>query len=391
METKSGLSTRCVHDGELDDARGAAHTPIYNSTTFRFSSTAALLEVVEGRRQGALYTRYGQNPTIESLEAKLASLEGAEAALAFCSGMAAEAALFFAHGRRGIVVLGDAYGGTLDLVGRQLPELGLQTHLLLGSEVDRLEGLLRGGVGLLFLETPTNPALEIFDIRGLAALAHRHGALLAVDNTFATPVNQQPLSLGAHLVVHSATKYLGGHSDVTAGTLMGPKVLLDPVNQWRKSLGQMLAPETAALLMRSLRTLVLRVQRQNASAAALAQALRDHPRVRRVFYPGLPESPGHELARKQMSGFGGMLTLDLDASFEQTALVVDRLRLFTIAPSLGGPESLVTLPVATSHHGMPAAERQRRGISDSMLRLSIGLEDPEDLIADLRQALAAAP
>lgn len=391
METKPGLSTRCVHDGELEDARGAAHTPIYNSTTFRFPSTAALLEVVEGRRKGALYTRYGQNPTIESLEAKLASLEGAEAALAFCSGMAAEAALFFAHGRRGIVVLGDAYGGTLDLVGGQLPELGLQTHLLLGSEVDRLEGLLRGGVGLLFLETPTNPTLEIFDIRGLAALAHRQGALLAVDNTFATPVNQQPLSLGADLVVHSATKYLGGHSDVTAGTLMGPKVLLDPVNQWRKSLGQMLAPETAALLLRSLRTLVVRVQRQNASAAALAQALRDHPRVRRVFYPGLPESPGHELARRQMSGFGGMLTIELEASFEQTALVVDRLRLFTIAPSLGGPESLVTLPVATSHHGMPAAERRRRGISDSMLRLSIGLEDPEDLIADLRQALAAAP
>jgi len=391
MDTKLGLSTRCVHDGELEDDRGAAHTPIYNSTTFRFPSTAALLEVVEGRREGPLYTRYGQNPTIKSLEAKLASLEGAETALAFCSGMAAEAALFFAHGQRGIAVLGDAYGGTLDLVGGQLPELGLKTHLLLGSESDRLEELLRGGVGLLFLETPTNPALEILDIRRLAALAHRHGALLAVDNTFATPVNQQPLSLGADLVVHSATKYLGGHSDVTAGTLMGPKHLVDPVNPWRKSLGQMIAPETAALLMRSLRTLVVRVQRQNASAAALAEAFRNHPRVRRVFYPGLPESPGHELALSQMSGFGGMLTLDLDASFEQTAAVVDRLRVFTIAPSLGGPESLVTLPVATSHHGMPAQERQRRGISDSMLRLSIGLEDPEDLIADLRHALNTAP
>ena len=177
MDTKRGLSTRCVHDGELEDARGAAHTPIYNSTTFRFPSTAALLEVVEGRREGALYTRYGQNPTIKSLEAKLASLEGAESALAFCSGMAAEAALFFAHGRRGIAVLGDAYGGTLDLVGEQLPELGLKTHLLLGSESDRLEELLRDGVGLLFLETPTNPALEILDIRRLAAMAHRHGAL----------------------------------------------------------------------------------------------------------------------------------------------------------------------------------------------------------------------
>jgi len=387
MEPKHGLSTRCVHDGELDDARGAAHTPIYNTTTFRFATTASLLEVVDGRRQGALYTRYGQNPTIESLEAKLASLEDAEAALAFCSGMAAEAALFLAHGRRGVVVLGDAYGGTLDLVGAQLPELGIDTHLLLGHELDRLAELLRAGTGLLFFETPTNPALEIFDIRRLAALAHAHGALVAVDNTFATPVNQQPLALGADVVCHSATKYLGGHSDVTAGALMGPRRLIEAIQPWRKSLGQMLAPETAGLLLRSLRTLVVRVRRQNESAAALAAALREHPRVRRVFYPGLDDCAGHDLARRQMSGFGGMLTLELDADFAGTAAVVDRLRVFTIAPSLGGPESLVTLPVATSHHGMPAAERARRGITDSMLRLSIGLEDAEDLLADLRQAL----
>jgi len=387
MEPKHGLSTRCVHDGELDDARGAAHTPIYNTTTFRFATTASLLEVVDGRRRGALYTRYGQNPTIESLEAKLASLEDAEAALAFCSGMAAEAALFLAHGRRGVVVLGDAYGGTLDLVGAQLPELGIDTHLLLGHELDRLAELLRAGTGLLFFETPTNPALEIFDIRRLAALAHAHGALVAVDNTFATPVNQQPLALGADVVCHSATKYLGGHSDVTAGALMGPRRLIEAIQPWRKSLGQMLAPETAGLLLRSLRTLVVRVRRQNESAAALAAALREHPRVRRVFYPGLDDCAGHDLARRQMSGFGGMLTLELDADFAGTAAVVDRLRVFTIAPSLGGPESLVTLPVATSHHGMPAAERARRGITDSMLRLSIGLEDAEDLLADLRQAL----
>ena len=383
------LSTTCVHAGELADAHGAPHTPIYNTTTFGFPSTAALLDVVEGRREGALYTRYGLNPTIKSLEAKLAAIESAEAALAFCSGMAAESALFLAHGRRGVVVLGDAYGGTLELVGQQLPELGIRTHLLLGHELQQLEGLLRRGVSVLFCETPTNPGLEIFDIPRLADLAHTHGALLAVDNTFATPVNQQPLALGADVVVHSATKYLGGHSDVTAGALMGPRRLLDAVGPWRKNLGQVPAPETAALLMRSIRTLVVRVRQQNATAAAVAQALQGHPRLRRVLYPGLLDFPGHDLASRQMSGFGGMLTIELDGTFEDTARVVDRLRLFTIAPSLGGVESLVTQPVTTTHHGLSSEERVRRGISDSMVRLSIGLEDAEDLITDLRQALDA--
>lgn len=389
MGSQRELSTDCVHAGELADAHGAPHTPIYNTTTFGFPSTAALLDVVEGRREGALYTRYGMNPTIRSLEAKLAAIESAEAALAFCSGMAAESALFLAHGRRGVVVLGDAYGGTLELVGKQLPELGIRTHLLLGQQLQQLEDVLRHGVGVVFCETPTNPGLEIFDIRRLADLAHTHGALLAVDNTFATPVNQQPLGLGADMVVHSATKYLGGHSDVTAGALMGPRQLLDAVAPWRKNLGQVPAPETAALLMRSIRTLVVRVRQQNASAMAVARALAAHPRVRRVLYPGLPDFPGHDLAAQQMSGFGGMLTIELDGSFEATSRVVDRLRVFKIAPSLGGAESLATQPATTTHHGLSSEERSRRGITDAMVRLSIGLEDAEDLIADLRQALDA--
>ncbi len=390
MRSQRELSTDCVHAGELADAHGAPHTPIYNTTTFGFPSTAALLDVVEGRREGALYTRYGMNPTIRSLEAKLAAIESAEAALAFCSGMAAESALFLAHGRRGVVVLGDAYGGTLELVGKQLPELGIRTHLLLGQQLQQLEDVLRHGVGVVFCETPTNPGLEIFDIRRLADLAHTHGALLAVDNTFATPVNQQPLGLGADMVVHSATKYLGGHSDVTAGALMGPRQLLDAVAPWRKNLGQVPAPETAALLMRSIRTLVVRVRQQNASAMAVARALEAHPRVRRVLYPGLPDFPGHDLAAQQMSGFGGMLTIELDGSFEATSRVVDRLCVFKIAPSLGGAESLATQPVTTTHHGLSSEERAHRGISDAMVRLSIGLEDAEDLIADLRQALDAS-
>ncbi|KAA3629646.1 MAG: cystathionine gamma-synthase [Proteobacteria bacterium] len=386
---QTGLATRCVHAGELDDAHGSPHSPIYTSTTFAFDSTQAVLDVVEGRTTGSLYTRYGLNPTIRSLETKLAALEGAEAAWAFSSGMAAETALFLTHGRAGIVCIGDAYGGTLELIGEQLPLLGITTHLILGSELERLDGLLGEGARLVFLETPTNPTLEILDIAALAEQVHAHGALLAVDNTFASPVNQQPLALGADLVVHSATKYLGGHSDLTMGALMGPAELLAPVWGWRKNLGSMPAPETCNLLARSLRTLVPRVRQQNASAQAVAEAMARHPRIRRVLYPGLPAFPGHALAARQMSGFGGMLTLELATDFAGTAAFADRLQLFTLAASLGGAESLATQPVTTTHHGLSPAERQRRGISDAMVRLSVGLEDVADLIADLELALAS--
>lgn len=382
-----GLSTRCVHQGELADAHGAPHTPIYNTTTFKFSSTADLLDVVDGRKPGSLYTRYGLNPTVQALEAKLASLEGAEMAWAFCSGMAAEAALFFTHGREGIVCVGDAYGGTLELLGDQIRTLGIRTHLLLGSELDLAESRLADGCGLVFLETPTNPTLEVLDIRRIADMCHRHGALLAIDNTFASPVNQQPLALGADIVIHSATKYLGGHSDITAGVLAGRKELVTPVWQWRKNLGSMIAPETAALLSRSLRTLVVRVERQNRSAQVVAEAMVKHPKVARVFYPGLPDFPGHKLAASQMQGFGGMLTIEVKGGGEAATHVADRLKLFALAPSLGGVESLVTQPCTTTHHGLTLEERTRRGISDAMLRLSIGLEDTADLIADLSQAL----
>ncbi len=387
MKSKPGLSTRCVHGGEIRDPHGSPHTPLYQTTTFKFDSTADLLDVVEGRKMGSLYTRYGLNPTIRSLEEKLASLEEAEAAWAFSSGMAAEAALFLAHGRRGIVCVGDAYGGTMELLSAQLPELGIATHFLLGNALDELKSRLKQGAGLVFFETPTNPALEIFDIRAISDAAHEHGALVAVDNTFASPVNQRPLTLGADFVVHSATKYLGGHSDITAGALMGSQPLLGPVWSWRKNLGSMIAPETAFLLMRSLRTLPIRVERQNATAMAVAQAMGKHPRVERVLYPGLPDFPGHAVAKGQMSGFGGMLTIDIKGTYDDAVKVVDRFQLFAIAPSLGGVESLATMPVTTTHHGLPAEERARRGITDTMIRLSVGLEDVADLVADLEQAL----
>lgn len=243
------------------------------------------------------------------------------------------------------------------------------------------------GPKLVFFETPTNPTLELVDIQAISTIAHAHGALVAVDNTFASPVNQQPLTLGADLVMHSATKYLGGHSDITAGALMGPKDLLQPIWHWRKNLGSMIAPEVAALLSRSLRTLVVRVKQHNANAQAVAEAMSQHPRVQRVCYPGLPDFAGHSLAKQQMRGFGGMVTIELAGDAASASAMADRLRLFSLAPSLGGTESLVTQPCTTTHHGVTPQERARRGISDAMLRLSVGLEDADDLIADLQGAL----
>ena len=387
MAKTPDFSTRCVHADTQRDPSGAPHTPIYNSSTFTFNSTKDLLDVLEGRREGGLYTRFGMNPSILSLERQLAQLEGAESALCFTAGMAAASALFLAHGRKGIVCLGDAYGGTMELMESQLPLLQIETRFLLGHEQDQLAGELEKGCGLLFIETPTNPTLEVFDIRALADLAHQQDVLLVVDNTFASPANQQPLSLGADLVLHSATKYLGGHSDLTAGALMGPKNLLDPIWDWRKNLGQVPAPETAALLARSLRTLPLRVKRQSDSALTIAKALTVHPRVSRVLYPGLASFPGHTIARKQMKDYGGMLSFELDGTGEQTAAAIDRLQLFGIAASLGGAESLAIQPATSTHRGVPPAERARRGIGENLVRLSIGLEDANELIADLMQAL----
>jgi len=387
---EQGLSTRCIHAGDSLDERGAIHTALYNHSTFAFPDTQAVLDVVEGRAKGSLYTRYGLNPTIRSVEEKLASIEGGEAAWVFGSGMAAESATFLAHCRTGdhIVCIGDAYGGTLELLGTNLPNLGISTTFLLGGEIERLDDAIQSNTRIVFFETPTNPNMEVFDIGAIAKIAKRQGALTVIDNTFATPVNQNPLALGADLVIHSTTKYLGGHSDLTGGVVIGAATLLDPIWTWRKNLGQMMAPEVAFLLARSLRTLVIRVRAQNVAAAALAERLEAHPRIVRVHYPGLPSFAGHELARRQMHGFGGMLSFVLDGGAKATARVVDRLKLFSIAPSLGGVESLVTQPITTTHHGLSPDERARRGILDGMVRLSVGLEDVDDLWADLEQALS---
>jgi cystathionine gamma-synthase len=384
-----GLSTICVHGGDELDAQGGIHAPLYNHSTFGFRSTEALLDVVEGRKEGNLYTRYGLNPTIRAVERKLALLEGGELAFVFSSGMAAEAATFLANCTAGdhIVCIGDVYGGTYELLADNLPEVGIQTTFLLVSEAGQLGEAMTAKTRIVFFENPTNPNLDVIDIAAVAATAKAGGALTVADTTFASPVNQKPLELGADLVIHATTKYLGGHSDLTGGVVIGSKALVERIRVWRKNLGQMMAPEVAYLLARSLRTLVVRVRQQNASAQAVAEFLQSHPRIIKVNYPGLVDFPGHAVARKQMKGFGGMVSFIYDGDAAATAAVVDRLRLITIAPSLGGAESLVCQPVTLTHHGLDPAERARRGIVDGLVRLSCGLEDTKDLIADLRQAL----
>ncbi len=382
-----GPATRIIHNRRHKDQFGSPYSPVYNTTTYRFENTAALLDVIEGRSEGNLYTRWGTNPSIRELEQGLAGLEQAEAALAFGSGMAAISATLLAHGRKGIVCVGDLYGGTQELLKNHCMALGIPVTFLFREEQNRLAHELGESGKLVYFETPANPNMAILDIRAIAETAHQHGALVAVDNTFASPINQQPLVLGADLVLHSATKYLSGHSDITAGALMTSAELAKPVAAWRKNLGQLIAPETAALLSRSLRTLPVRIRQHNENAMAVAEAMEQHPKITKVHYPGLPSFEGRDLAQQQMTGFGGMLSIEVEGGQQAAEKVADSLKIFLLATSLGGVESLVSQPSATSHHGLSHEERLKRGIGDGMLRLSVGLEDAQDLIADLNQAL----
>jgi len=384
----NGFATNCIHAGEIADQFGAPHTPTYDTTTFKFNSTADMTDVLEGRKQGCFYTRYGSNPSITSVEAKLASLEHAERALVFSSGMAAISATLLAHGEHGIICLGEVYGGTWELMTKQLPALNRHAKFLKTSDIEGLKQHLAAGCSLVFFETPSNPLLEVVDISLICSLAHAYGAKVAIDSTFATPVNQQPLTLGADIVIHSATKYLGGHSDLTGGVAAAADDMLEPMRSWRKNLGQILAPDSAHLLARSLATLEVRVLRQNSTALHLANVLQQHPLVQQVYYPGLESFTGHEIARQQMNGYGGMISIKVEGDGAAATKMVDSLQVFALAASLGGVESLVSQPALTSHRDLSPAMRQARGITDNMIRLSIGLETAEDLENDLMQSLS---
>lgn len=395
MKTRSdapalGPGTRAVHGPERD-AGGGVSTPVIHSATFSFSSLADMVAARDRRSAGAFYQRLG-HPTLHPVETRLADLEGAESALLFASGMAGISAAFLAHVRAGdhVLCLQQCYGGTLDVLRWGAERFGWSVDLVDARTPDAWERAFRPETRLLHVETPSNPTLCVTDLERAAELAHRHGALLTVDNTIGSPLGQQPLSLGADLVMHSATKSIGGHSDLLAGVVMGATRQLEPIWNARTIFGGVPDPAVAWLIERSLKTLPLRVERANQNALELARRLRGHGRVARVFHPGLEDHAGHDVARRQMrNGFGPLLSFDVKGGLPAAERVVDGLRVVRHAVSLGGLESLACLPSFTSHRHLTPAERADAGIPEGLVRLSVGIEDLDDLWRDLEQALGA--
>ena len=383
-----GASTRAIH-GPGPDRHGSVSTPIVRSTTFSFPSLASMLEERERHAAGAFYQRLG-HPTIRACEERLAGLEGAETALLFASGMAAISSVFLAHVKAGehVVAIDQCYGGTLDALLWGSEHLGWSFERVDSRDQGSWERAVRNGTRILHVESPTNPALCVIDLARAAELAHRQGALLTVDNTVASPVGQHPLALGADVVMYSATKSIGGHSDLLAGVVAGSTRALEAVYDVRSILGAVADPAVAWLIERSMKTMPLRVERANANALELARRLSRNPHVSRVFYPGLDGHPGAEVAKRQMVlGYGPVVSFDVAGGASAAETVIEAFQLVRHAPSLGSVESLASLPGHTSHRHMSAEERSRAGIPEGLVRLSVGIEDLEDLWADLDQAL----
>jgi cystathionine beta-lyase/cystathionine gamma-synthase len=389
--TKSGFSTRSVHAGEETDPRtGAVVTPIYETSTFAFPSTKVLLDVMRRKRRGNVYTRWW-NPTNQAAEKKIADLESAENALLFSSGMAAITTAILSMVKSGdhVVSMRNVYGATFEFMSEFLPKINVKVDFVDASRPQEIKEALRDNTKLVYLETPTNPTLRVVDIRAVKRQLSRHRAKITVDNTFATPYNQQPLRLGADVVVHSATKYFGGHADITAGVVASDEKSISEIYETRKLLGGILDPHAAWLLIRGLKTFELRMRRHNENGMKVAQFLSGHPMIKEVFYPGLPSHPQYKIARKQMRGFGGMLSFIPRRDGTYASRVLDRLKMIKLAPSLGGVETLASQPWTLSHFYVPKSERIKAGVLDELIRLSIGIEDADDIIADLKQALAA--
>jgi cystathionine gamma-lyase len=375
-----GFATRAIHAGQAPDpTTGATIVPIYATSTYTQAAPV--------QHKGYEYSRSG-NPTRTALEECLAALEGGERGLAFASGLAASTAVLLTL-RPGdeVVAAADLYGGTFRLLERVFRQWGLVSKYTDDPSPDGFAKLIGPATKLVWIESPTNPLLQIFDIAAIAGLAHMAGAKLAVDNTFASPALQQPLALGADYVVHSTTKYLGGHSDVVGGAVIGKRELLDPVKFYQNAVGGTPGPFDAYLVLRGLKTLAVRMERHCSNARELAQWLSRQSQVERVYYPGLPTHQGHDLARRQMRDFGGMISLRLKGGGEAAKRFVTRTHLFSLAESLGGVESLVCHPATMTHASIPAEIRTARGVDDGLIRLSVGIEDVADLRKDLEGAM----
>ena len=388
----TGDSTKSVHEAEPIDAEtGSVTTPIYETSTFGFARADEVPEAVaHSGLKGYVYSRW-DNPTVVTLEKKLAALEHGEGGAAFSSGMAAISTALFSFLKKGVHVLGikDLYGGTYGLLRDILPAIGLETTLVESSDFGALERGMRQSTGIVYIESPTNPTLKIVDIRKAANLAHSNGAILMVDNTFASPVNQNPMDLGADVVLHSVTKYINGHADLIAGAAVASKDNAHRIRMMRRDFGGTLDPLPAWLILRGMKTMALRVKQQNASAMILAEFLSTHKKVARVHYPGLKTHPQHLLARKQMRGFGGMLSFEIKGSAKDAMKFTESLKLATLAASLGGVETLVSQPYNMTHTQLSARERALTGIPETLVRVSVGIEDADDLVEDFKRALAA--
>ncbi|MGB6483517.1 MAG: PLP-dependent aspartate aminotransferase family protein [Candidatus Acidiferrales bacterium] len=383
-----GDATTAIHRGEARHGRGGPVAPdIVRSSTFTFSSTAEMKRWAEGKSSAYIYTRYG-NPTLAIAEEKIAALEGAEAAIVAASGMAAISSALLAVLSAGDEVISTAqlYGGTYRLMRDIFPRMGIRVRHV-ESDLAGVEELVTTQTRCLYVETPTNPSLRLVDLRRAVELAREFKLVSIVDNTFASPALQKPIALGFDMVAHSATKYLGGHSDLIGGAVAGSREWIGRVRENIIYLGGCMDPEGAFLLIRGMKTLGVRVERQCQTAMAVAKFLEAHRKVAKVHYPGLASHPDHRLARRQMKDFGAMLSFDVKGGIAAARRFCDRVQLFSLAASLGGVESLVVLPIYTSHYKMSREELERAGVGPGTVRVSIGLEDAVDLIEDLRQAL----
>jgi cystathionine gamma-synthase len=393
-ETRSlnaGNATKAVWAGEQEGpAHGSTQVPIVQSVAFGYGDVDDWQEVALGHKAGHIYSR-NTNPTVVALEEKVRILEGADAATSTASGMAAISNAIFSLVRPGdrIVTVKDTYGGTNQLFREFLPQIQVAVALCETTDSEQVEREIEKGCQLLYLETPTNPTLKIVDIERLATKAHQFGAIVLTDNTFATPINQHPLPLGSDLVVHSMSKYLGGHADALGGIVCGRKELIHSIFHYREITGAALDPFAAYLLLRGLKTLEIRIDRQNTSAMKIAEYLEKHAEVERVFYPGLKSHPQYEIARKQMQGFGGMLSFVLRGGYDAVKRLLPKLKFAHRAANLGAVDTIVGPPATTSHVEVSAAHRAAMGIPEALIRYSTGIENVEDLIADLSQALAS--
>ncbi len=385
----AGLGTRGVWAGEQGKYwERATQIPVALSVSFGYDDVNEWLEVAQGKTPGHIYSR-NTNPTVAAFEEKIRNLETAEAATSFSSGMGAISNTLFALLSPGdrVVSINDTYGGTNKLFIEFLPRFGIKVSLCDTNDHQAIETAIGQGCKAVYLESPTNPTVKVVDLGRLAAVAHRHGAVVIVDNTLATPINQQPVKLGADLVIHSATKFLGGHADALGGVVCGDADLVGRIYHFREITGACLDPMAAYLLLRGMKTLHLRIARQNESALKIARFLESHPHVIRVFYPGLESHEHHEIARRQMRGFGGVLSFAIRGGFDAVKSFLPRLRYAHLAANLGAVETVAGPPSTTSHVESTKEERAASGIPEALIRYSVGIEDSEDLIADLRHAL----